>query len=113
MDKTTALDTLDALAQETRLDVFQILIQAGPSGLPAGEIAENLGVRQNTMSSHLGILSRAGLIQSRREGRVIRYNANYEAMRGLIDYLMHDCCRGDPRLTQAIADPKQTRSRTR
>ncbi len=95
MNQSTALDALSALSHETRLDVFRVLVQKGPAGLPAGEIAEELDVRQNTMSTHLGILSHAGLVNKTREGRVIRYCANYEVMRSLIQYLLEDCCVGD------------------
>ena len=96
MDKNAALEALGALSQETRLDVFRLLVQAGPEGLPAGEIATRLGVRQNTMSTNLGILARAGLIRSVRQGRSIHYNADYNAMQGLLGYLMQDCCGGEP-----------------
>lgn len=95
MDQPAALDALSALSYETRLDVFRLLVQEGPSGLAAGEVAKRLGVLQNTMSAHLGVLSRAGLVQGIREGRVIRYCADYEAMRSLIRYLLEDCCAGD------------------
>lgn len=95
MEQANALDALSALSHETRLSVFRLLVQEGPSGLAAGEIARKLEVLQNTMSTHLGILSRAGLVLRIREGRVIRYCANYEAMRSLIHYLLEDCCSGD------------------
>lgn len=95
MEQANALDALSALSHETRLSVFRLLVQEGPSGLAAGEIARKLEVLQNTMSTHLGILSRAGLVLRIREGRVIRYCANYEAMRSLIHYLLEDCCAGD------------------
>ncbi len=95
MDQLSALDALSALSHETRLEVFRLLVQVGPTGLPAGDIAENLSVLQNTMSTHLSILSRAGLVQKIREGRVVRYCADYEVMRSLIQYLLEDCCAGD------------------
>lgn len=101
MNKTRALDALTALSQETRLDVFRLLVQLGPQGVPAGTIAERLGVRQNTLSAHLGVLSRGGLVSSMREGRVIRYRADYEGMGELLTYLTQDCCRGE----QAICEP--------
>jgi DNA-binding transcriptional ArsR family regulator len=102
MDKSRALEALAALAHQTRLDVFRLLVQAGPAGLPAGEIAEALEVRQNTMSSHLGILTRAGMITNKREGRVIQYSAHYEGMRELLLYLLEDCCRGDTEICSPI-----------
>ena len=95
MDQLSALDALSALSHETRLEVFRLLVQVGPSGMPAGDIAEKLSVLQNTMSTHLSILSRAGLVQRIREGRVVRYCADYEVMRSLIQYLLEDCCAGD------------------
>ena len=96
-----ALEALSALAHETRLDVFRSLVQAGPAGLPAGEIAEDHDVLQNTMSSHLGILNRAGLIA---KTRTILYSANYGAMQELLLYLLEDCCRGDSKICSPIAD---------
>ncbi len=96
MDQKKALEALSALAQETRLDVFRLLVQAGPDGLAAGEISARLDVRQNTMSTNLGILSRAGLITSSRHGRSIRYRADLNGMQDLLGYLMQDCCRGEP-----------------
>ena len=98
MDKLSALAVFDALSQETRLDVLRLLIQAGRDGIPAGDIAERLGVKQNTMSANLKILSHADLVISTREGRVVRYAANYPAVQGLIRFLMEDCCGGRPEL---------------
>ena len=94
MDKQRALAALDALAHETRLDVFRTLVRAGRGGMPAGEIAASQDVRQNTMSSHLAILHRAGLTTRVRQGREILYSANYDTMRALLLYLLEDCCRG-------------------
>lgn len=96
MDRLFALNALSALSQETRLDVFRLLVRLGPAGLCAGEIAENLGVRQNTMSVNLAVLARAGLIRSEREGRSIRYFADLDGMRRLLGFLMEDCCGGRP-----------------
>jgi len=93
-----AVDALAALAHETRLTVFRKLIQAGPEGMMAGEIAQACGVPSSTMSHHLANLERAGLAVSQRESRVIRYRAQYDGMRRLIGFLMEDCCQGDPRL---------------
>jgi len=103
MDKQNALDALGALSQESRLDVFRLLVKAGDEGLPAGDIAAHLEVRQNTMSSHLGILTRAGMIHRKREGRTIRYAANFDGMRGLIVFLMTDCCSGVPEIVRPLA----------
>ncbi|MEQ9258008.1 MAG: metalloregulator ArsR/SmtB family transcription factor [Roseovarius sp.] len=100
MDKNRTLTALSALSQETRLDVFRLLMQAGAAGMPAGEIAEALGVKQNTMSANLSVLHQAGLVRNAREGRSIRYFADLDGMRGLLAYLMEDCCGGNPSLCQ-------------
>jgi DNA-binding transcriptional ArsR family regulator len=104
MEKNHALDALSALGQDTRLDVFRLLVQAGPGGRAAGEIAEALGVRPNTLSNNLNILSAAGLIRSAREGRSIRYFAEMEVMRGLLAFLMEDCCGGRPETCKPVLD---------
>ncbi len=104
MDKSTALEALAALAHETRLEVFRLLVKAGPEGLAAGAIGEELGVRQNTMSSHLSILNRAGLVTSSRDGRVIRYCAHYGQMRELLLYLLEDCCSGNAEICSPLLE---------
>jgi ArsR family transcriptional regulator len=109
MEIIDALSGLNALSQETRLWVFRLLVQAGPDGLSAGEISDALNARQNTMSSHLSQLHRAGLISRHRQGRNIVYRANFASIRGLVNFLMEDCCAGaldsckpaDPATTQA------------
>ncbi|HTN13566.1 MAG TPA: metalloregulator ArsR/SmtB family transcription factor [Sphingomonadaceae bacterium] len=93
-----AIDALAALAHETRLSVFRMLIQAGPDGLIAGAIAERANVPPSTMSHHLATLERAGLVQSERESRLIHYRANYAGMRRLLGFLMQDCCQGNPEM---------------
>lgn len=102
MDKSRALDAFGALGQSTRLDVFRLLIKAGAAGMSAGKISDTLGVRQNTMSANLAILARSGLIRSEREGRNIRYFADMDGMRGLLAFLMEDCCGGCPDLCQPV-----------
>ncbi|MGK7755305.1 MULTISPECIES: ArsR/SmtB family transcription factor [unclassified Roseovarius] len=104
MDKTCALSALQALSQDTRLDVFRLLMRAGPEGVAAGEIAAMCGVRQNTMSAHLSVLSRAGLIRAAREGRSVRYRAEIEGVRGLLAYLVEDCCGGNHERCQSLID---------
>lgn len=104
MEKTHALTALSALAHDIRLDVFRLLIQAGPEGLAAGEIAAALNVRANTLSNNLTILSTAGLVRGAREGRSIRYVARMEVMRDLLGFLMQDCCGGRPELCQPVLD---------
>lgn len=103
MDISTAVDALEALAHETRLSVFRLLVQAGPDGLSAGAIAERLEARQNTMSSHLAKLHRAGIVTSQRDGRHIIYRADFDAVGGLILYLMEDCCGRSADLCDPIA----------
>lgn len=102
MDKDNALDAFAALSQATRLDVFRLLIKAGGAGMSSGDIGDTLGVLQNTMSTNLGVLARSGLIRSEREGRSIRYFADMDGMRGLLAFLMEDCCGGQPELCQPV-----------
>ena len=92
MKKSSAIAALGALAQETRLDIFRLLVQRGPQGMPAGEIGEHLGQPSPTMSFHLNQLRFAGLVTSRRDGRSIIYSANFRAMRELLGYLTENCC---------------------
>lgn len=94
--RSWAVDALGALAHETRLSVFRMLVTAGPDGLIAGVIAERAKVPPSTMSHHLATLERAGLVHSERESRLIHYRTDYAAMRRLLAFLMQDCCRGDP-----------------
>jgi DNA-binding transcriptional ArsR family regulator len=93
-----AVQALSALAQGTRLAVFRILVKAGSDGLSAGEIAREVGVIPNTLSSHMTILASASLVEARRSGRSIIYSANYVRMNGLIQFLIDDCCGGRPEL---------------
>lgn len=102
MEKNRALTAMAALSQETRLDVFRLLVRAGADGLLAGEISDRLGVRQNTMSANLSVLLNAGLVRNARQGRAIRYFADMEHMRGLLSFLLEDCCGGRPELCQPI-----------
>jgi DNA-binding transcriptional ArsR family regulator len=85
---------LAALAQDNRLDVFRLLVQAGPEGLPAGQVASALGLAPNTLTFHFDRLRSAGLVTVRREGRSMIYAARYEAMNTLLSYLTENCCRG-------------------
>lgn len=91
---TAAVAALSALAQENRLTLFRLLVQAGPPGMPAGAIAEALDVPNSSLSFHLAQLQRAGLIAQRREGRSLIYSADYPAMDRLVAYLMENCCGG-------------------
>jgi DNA-binding transcriptional ArsR family regulator len=103
METKPAVASLSALAHEGRLSTFRLLVQAGPDGLPAGEVARRLGLLPNTLSASLNVLSHAGLIASRREGRSIIYTANYDAMRALLAFLMEDCCGGAPEICAPLA----------
>src|SRR6266849_3746677 len=98
MKKSTAAAALGALAQETRLDIFRLLVQKGPEGLPAGEIGERLGQPSPTLSFHLNQLRFAGLVTSRRASRSIIYSANFKAMNDLLAYLTENCCGGRPEI---------------
>ncbi len=92
MEETNAVAALSALAQESRLRVFRLLVTAGSAGLPAGLIAEELGIQANTLSFHLSHLKNAGLVAVRREGRSLIYSAEYSQAKALVDYLTENCC---------------------
>ncbi len=92
MDKSEAVDALGALSQASRLDAFTLLVRHVPAGLPAGEVARLLDVPQNTMSTHLAVLQRAGLVQTERQGRSIIYRADLDRLRALMLFLVKDCC---------------------
>ncbi len=94
MDNQTAVKFLAAIAQEARLGVFRLLVQAGADGLPAGVIGEKLGIPNSTLSFHLKELSHAGLVNARQESRFIYYSANYDNMNQLLSYLTENCCAG-------------------
>lgn len=98
MDEKQIVAALAALAQEHRLRIFRLLVEQGPSGMPAGEIAEEVGIGPTNMSFHLKELDRAGLLRSTREGRFIRYALNVDGMRELLTYLTEQCCQGRPEL---------------
>ena len=98
MKKSVVIGALGALAQETRLDIFRLLVQRGPEGMPAGEIGTRLGQPSPTMSFHLNQLRFAGLVTSRRASRSIIYSANFKAMTDLLGYLTQNCCGGRPEL---------------
>lgn len=103
METTSAVTALSALAHEGRLNVFRLLVRAGPEGMAAGDIARATGVLPNTLSSNLNILNGAGLVASRREGRSIIYSAAYDHMRELLAFLMEDCCAGNPQICAPLA----------
>jgi DNA-binding transcriptional ArsR family regulator len=103
MESYAAIDALSALAHPGRLDVFRLLVRAGPNGVAAGDIARALNTPANSMSTQLAILARAGLIRSRRESRSILYAAEYPQITALLGFLMEDCCQGRPEICAPIA----------
>lgn len=94
MEKQDVLAALAALAQETRLDLFRLLVRSGPEGLPAGAIADSLGVPSATLSFHLKELKNAGVVGCRREGRSLIYSPDFAAMNALLAFLTENCCAG-------------------
>lgn len=104
MDTKQAVSALAALAQETRLSIFRLLIEAGPGGVAAGRIAEQLAIPGATLSFHLKELHRAGLVSSRQESRFIYYSADFERMAGLMTFLTQNCCRGMPHECLAVME---------
>ncbi|WP_019834443.1 ArsR/SmtB family transcription factor [Sphingomonas sp. PR090111-T3T-6A] len=96
MENDSAIAALGALSQATRLDTFRLLVRHEPEGLAAGEAARQLGIPANTMSAHLAILARAGLVQSERKSRSIVYRAQLDGLRALMLFLVKDCCAGNP-----------------
>ena len=94
METTRAVQALSALAQESRLAIFRLLVQAGPSGLAAGAIGGKLDLPPATLSFHLAGLTRAGLAQSRQDGRFVIYSASYDSMNALVGFLTDNCCQG-------------------
>lgn len=92
MEANAAIAALRALAQDSRLEVFRLLVRQGPDGLPAGQVAEALGIPPATLSFHLAQLGHAGLVRSRREGRNVIYSADYDGMDALISFLTEKCC---------------------
>jgi DNA-binding transcriptional ArsR family regulator len=115
MESTSAIDVLAALAQPSRLEAFRLIMKHEPRGLPAGEVARLLDVPQNTMSTHLAILARAGLISSERQSRTILYRAEIDKVREIASFLVNDCCGGRPELCEPLVaeftpcrSPKET-----
>lgn len=102
-----AIEALSALGQWTRLRIFRLLVARAPDGLAAGAVADAVGALQNTLSTHLAILSRAGLIVGIRDGRSILYRADLDGMRELVSYLLTDCCDGHPEICAPIFESLQ------
>ncbi|WHU02182.1 metalloregulator ArsR/SmtB family transcription factor [Sphingomonas sp. NIBR02145] len=104
MQLPVAVEALSALAHANRLAVFRLLVRAGADGMAAGDIAREIGALPNTLSTHLTILSNAGLIGSRRDGRSVIYSADYDGMRQLLGFLVADCCAGRPEICGTLSD---------
>lgn len=113
MEKIDAVTALSALAQDSRLDVFRLLVEAGPDGMPAGEIADALGLAPNTLTFHFDRLRAAGLVTVRRDGRSMIYAARFETMNALVGYLTDNCCGGAPEkcLPARLAPARQRANR--
>lgn len=110
METSQALDALTALAHPTRLAVFRLLVRHEPEGMPAGAIAEEVGVLANTLSTHLGLLTRGGLVSAERHGRSIRYRVDLAGMRALLLYLTEDCCAGRPEVCAPLMEALSCRT---
>jgi ArsR family transcriptional regulator, arsenate/arsenite/antimonite-responsive transcriptional repressor len=104
MESNLAVIMLSALGHPGRLAIFRLLVKAGASGVAAGEIARTLEVLPNSLSANLNVLSQAGLITSRREGRSIIYSADYGAMSAMLGFLMEDCCDGAPEICAPLGE---------
>jgi ArsR family transcriptional regulator len=111
MEKTDVLAALAALSQETRLDIFRLLVEAGPEGMPAGKIGEHLGLPSATLAFHLKELKNARLITFTREGRSLIYSAIYPAMNALLGYLTENCCQGSPASCVVVAPVKTSQQK--
>ena len=111
MKTPQAVKALAALAQDTRLAIYRMLVQQGPEGLSAGTIAERLDLPGATLSFHLKELAHAGMVESRQDGRFVFYSANYEQMNGLLGYLTENCCQGESCATGCVPTPQLKRKR--
>jgi DNA-binding transcriptional ArsR family regulator len=112
MEISNAIDALAALAQDSRLEAYRLLVQAGPEGMPAGEVAARLKLPPNTLTFHFGRLRNAGLVTVRREGRSMIYAARYDTMNALLGYLTDNCCGGEPEKCAPVAcTPPRTSKR--
>lgn len=103
MESLTAVQMLSALGHEARLAIFRLLVKAGDEGIAAGEIARTLNTLPNSLSANLKVMSNAGLIHARREGRSIIYSADYGAMSGMLGFLLEDCCDGAPEVCAPLS----------
>ncbi|MEL6368626.1 MAG: metalloregulator ArsR/SmtB family transcription factor, partial [Pseudomonadota bacterium] len=113
MEIKAAIQSLSALAHEHRLQVFRLLVKHAPTGLPAGQVATEIAIPNNTLSTHLGLMTRAGLLEAHRDGRRIIYRASFDGMRSLLRFVLEDCCQAGTGATEqalqqvgAISPPK-------
>jgi DNA-binding transcriptional ArsR family regulator len=113
MEKTDAVSALAALAQANRLDVFRLLVEAGPEGMPAGEVASALKLAPNTLTFHFDRLRWAGLVTVRREGRSMIYAARFETMNALLGFLTENCCGGLAERCEPVPSCKPARKRSK
>jgi DNA-binding transcriptional ArsR family regulator len=113
MEKSDAVAALAALAQDNRLDVFRLLVQAGPEGMPAGQVADALDLAPNTLTFHFDRLRSAGLVTVRREGRSMIYAARFDTMNAVIAFLTENCCAGAADCAAPICKPVRARKRVR
>ena len=109
METSDAVTALTALAQENRLDVYRLLVRAGPEGMPAGGVAEALDLAPNTLTFHFDRLRQAGLVTVRREGRSMIYAARFETMNALLGFLTENCCQGAGGCTPAVCKPARAK----
>ncbi len=112
MKKQSAVGILAALAQDNRLDIFRLLVEAGPEGMPAGHIAASLRLPPNALSFHLDRLRAAGLVNVRRDGRSMIYAAKFDAMNALVSYLTDQCCQGRPELCKPKSAQRRRKPET-
>jgi len=111
MKTPQAVKALAALAQDTRLAIYRLLVQQGPEGLSAGTIAERLDIAGATLSFHLKELAHAGMVEARQDGRFVYYSANYDQMNGLLTYLTENCCQGENCATACAPQTERKRKR--
>jgi ArsR family transcriptional regulator, arsenate/arsenite/antimonite-responsive transcriptional repressor len=111
MEKAQAVAALAALAQDSRLDVFRLLVQAGPHGLPAGQVAASLALAPNTLTFHFDRLRQAALVTVRRDGRSMIYAARFDTMNAVIGFLTENCCRGSADCGPAAREPLRKSTR--
>ena len=112
MEISSAVAALAALAQDNRLDIFRLLVRAGPEGMAAGRVAQKLDLAPNTLSFHFDRLRSAGLVTVRRQGRSMIYAARYETMNGLVAFLTENCCQGVPCTPAEVCRPGRSKRAT-